>query len=520
MESLKRIKGYLAGAKGRRLLFWLILAAGIFARVWEFGIVPGDINQDEAFAGYEAYSILKYGIDTAGYRYPIYLTAWGSGMNALESYLMMPFIALFGLKVWVIRLPQVIVGCLSIWVVYLLVRRTVNEKAGMLAMFMLAICPWHIIMSRWGLESNLAPGFLLFGLYFFVLGLEKPRFLMLSALMYGLSLYAYSAFWPYIPFIILFELIYSMAYKKIRFDWNLVFSGVILAVLAVPLLIFFAINNGLMDEICTPYFSIPKLLYMRSGELSFDEKQKKLELFLSIFVDQTDNHIWNSPEKFGLFYYFSAPFGIFGLIFCIRELVSAARAKKFCPPLLLIIQLVVSLPQLILVKINATKVNIMFIPVVILIALGIYFFCEIGFKKLLPVIAAVYTVLFVSFECYYFTDYREACEPHFSYGFGDALEYAMDNGEHVYLDQNTFYPKVLFYSKLPVETFRDTVQYEYYPASYLTAISFDRFSFWVNPYEPEDDAVYVFPRGRDRGILEEAGFSFENFGLYQVACKK
>ena len=38
-----------------RLLFWLILAAGIFARVWRFGAVPGGINQDEAFAAYEAY---------------------------------------------------------------------------------------------------------------------------------------------------------------------------------------------------------------------------------------------------------------------------------------------------------------------------------------------------------------------------------------------------------------------------------------------------------------------------------
>ena len=103
-------------ARTRRALFWLILAIGIFARVFRFGLVPGGINQDEAFAGYEAWALLNYGIDTAGYHNPVYLTAWGSGMNALESYLMMPFIALFGLKVWVIRLPQLIVSCMSLWV--------------------------------------------------------------------------------------------------------------------------------------------------------------------------------------------------------------------------------------------------------------------------------------------------------------------------------------------------------------------------------------------------------------------
>lgn len=105
------------------LIFVAILAVGIFVRIWHFGTVPGGLNQDEAFAGYEAWSLLKYGVDSAGYRFPVYLTAWGSGMNALNSYLMMPFIAIFGLKVWVIRLPQLIVACLTIPAVYGVVRR-------------------------------------------------------------------------------------------------------------------------------------------------------------------------------------------------------------------------------------------------------------------------------------------------------------------------------------------------------------------------------------------------------------
>ena len=41
-----------------RIGFWLILALGIFARVFLFGDVPGDINQDEAFAGYNAFTLM------------------------------------------------------------------------------------------------------------------------------------------------------------------------------------------------------------------------------------------------------------------------------------------------------------------------------------------------------------------------------------------------------------------------------------------------------------------------------
>ena len=74
-----------------KIMFWVFLAVGIFVRVFRFGAFPSGLNQDEAFAGYEAYSLLHYGTDTAGYHNPIYLVAWGSGMNALETYLMIPF---------------------------------------------------------------------------------------------------------------------------------------------------------------------------------------------------------------------------------------------------------------------------------------------------------------------------------------------------------------------------------------------------------------------------------------------
>ena len=518
--NMNRQLNSLGDEKKNRIFFVLILLAGVFARVYQFGIVPGDINQDEALAGYEAYSILKYGMDTAGYNYPVYLTAWGSGMNALESYLMIPFIALFGLKVWVIRLPQVIAAILSLPAVYSLVRRLVDRKAALLSMLMLAICPWHIILSRWGLESNLTPAFLLFGLLFFVKGLEKPVYLVLSAFMYGLSLYCYATYWIYTPFIILLQYVYCFAKKKLKFNRYVVISAVVLAVMAAPLMLFLAINFGWIDEIRTPFFSIPKMLYMRSGELSLDEKAKKLELLKYIFVYQTDRTIWNSPTKYGLFYYISMPFALVGLGYCISRITRAVRTKAFCPELLLLVQLVVSLPQCLLIKANATKINIFFIPIVILAALGIYALEKITFRRFAAVIAAIYCVLFVGFERYYFTDYVRESDAHFSRGLEQAFDYADSRGEHVYFEEGTFYPKILFYAKTPVERFRETVVYEYYPAAYLTAYGFDKYSMWADPYHPEDNAAYVLSVGSDAGILEQSGFSKKQFGRYRVFTKE
>lgn len=49
--------------RGIWILFSVFLLLGIFIRVWRFGAVPGGINQDEAFAGYEAWALLNFGLD-------------------------------------------------------------------------------------------------------------------------------------------------------------------------------------------------------------------------------------------------------------------------------------------------------------------------------------------------------------------------------------------------------------------------------------------------------------------------
>ncbi len=76
----------------------IIFIVAIFSRVILLGEVPGGIHADEAFASYEAYSLANYGVDSWGYHNPVYLAVWGSGMSALESYLMIPFVALWGLN--------------------------------------------------------------------------------------------------------------------------------------------------------------------------------------------------------------------------------------------------------------------------------------------------------------------------------------------------------------------------------------------------------------------------------------
>ena len=520
MSETLRGGGFFERESMRKLLFWLIFAVGLFARLYRFGAVPNGLNQDEAFAGYEAWSLLHYGIDTAGYHNPVYLTAWGSGMNALETYLMIPFIALFGLKVWVIRLPQVIVACLSLPAAYGLVKRAVDERAGRTAMLLLAVCPWHIILSRWGLESNLAPGFLLFGLYFFVRAAENERFLPLSALMYGLSLYTYATIWPFVPVIIALQLAYCMAYKKIRFSRYLLLFVLILFVMAAPLLLFLLVNYGFLDEIRTPLFSVPKLLYMRSGELSLSEGKNKLWQLFQIFILQNDGNIWNSPEKFGLFYYITMPLALLGFVFCIWKFIRGLREGGYEPVSLLAVQFLAGLPLGLLLRANATKINLLFIPLILFAALGVYALSVRIRRRVLTAAVCLYAVLFIGFEGYYFTDYDAATRECFSCGLEQALEVAEEKGDTVYMDGSIYYTEVLFYAQTPTDVFRDTVQYAEYPAPFLRPVSFDRFRFGIDFSQTDETAACILPVGADTAALEEKGFTFESFGNYTVAYKE
>ena len=49
-----------------RWIFVVLMIIGILSRIVLLGKVPGGINQDEAYATYEAYSLIETGMDSRG----------------------------------------------------------------------------------------------------------------------------------------------------------------------------------------------------------------------------------------------------------------------------------------------------------------------------------------------------------------------------------------------------------------------------------------------------------------------
>lgn len=496
------------------VLFMLI---GIFSRVWQFGIMPGDINQDEAFSGYEAFSLLHYGMDSAGYRFPVYLNTWGSGMNALNTYLIIPFMALFGPEIWVIRLPQVIVAILSLWVTYLIVRRLMNQTAALCALFLLVIAPWHIGMARWGLESNLAPGFLIFGLYFFLRGMENSKYFLLAALMYGLSLYCYATIWIVVPLIVVVQLAAGLLSKKICFDRWLLLSGVLLGSLALPLLLFLMVNMGYIDDIRLPFLSIPKLLYMRSEEISLTGFLEKATRLWQIILGQTDFLVTNGTDEYGIYYKGTLSFFVLGLFYCIKSTIEHLFKKELAPEFFLLVQIGAGGLLGMLIFVNINRVNILFIPMIAVAAIGVYYLCSLIDLRYLVLPALYYLIMFNGFEHYYFTEYQELTDYYFCRGLEDAIEETISYDGPIYISRGVVHSRILFLTGEPVQEFIDTVEYFNYPSPYLEARSFGRYNFDFDPASPDINVTYCLAQNVDLAPFEAMGFTLETYGNFTVA---
>lgn len=175
----------------KKLFAILILAA--ILRLWNLGNVPPHLTSDEAALGYNAYSILKTGRDEYGELLPLIFKSFGDWKPGLFVYITVPFVAIFGLSEWVVRIPGAISGVLAVWLIYLVVGELFkNKKLQILSAALLAISPWHILFSRGAWEINLSLTLTLFGIYFFLRAIGKnPRLIILSAVFFALTLLAY-----------------------------------------------------------------------------------------------------------------------------------------------------------------------------------------------------------------------------------------------------------------------------------------------------------------------------------------
>lgn len=213
-----------------------ILSLAAFLRLWQLGVVPVSPDWDEAALGYNAYSILKTGRDEYGTFLPRALRSFDDYKPPLYTYLIIPSIAAFGLNTWSVRLPSAIMGILAILGTYFLVFKLFNKSTiAQLSALLLAISPWHLQFSRIAFEANVGLTLNIWGIYALLRGLKNSAWLYISALIFGLALYAYHSERVFVPLLVLTA---SIIWRKELFsNPKKVAIGVVIGFLTVlPLL--------------------------------------------------------------------------------------------------------------------------------------------------------------------------------------------------------------------------------------------------------------------------------------------
>ena len=189
--------------KVNKIFFLLIILLALLLRVYRLESVPPALFGDEVDVGYQAYSLWETGRDLTGRFMPFYLKSLSEFRTPLYIYSAVPFVAIFGLTEWGVRLPAVFWGLISLSGIFLLTRKLFHEKVALIAMFLAAISPWHLQYSRASFEVTMLLSFIIFGVYFFILGLARNRFYIFSAILLISGIYIYSTAVVFVPLLLL-----------------------------------------------------------------------------------------------------------------------------------------------------------------------------------------------------------------------------------------------------------------------------------------------------------------------------
>lgn len=179
------------------LFLAIITLLGGFLRFYKLGEIPAGLHRDEAFLGYNAYSILKTGRDMSGNLLPLHLKSFIYS-PAGYSYFSIPPIAVFGLNPFSIRFASAFFGALTIPLVYFLALELFKKSPlAVLSAGLLAISPWHINLSRTATENIVVTFFIILGILLF---LKKK--ILFSFLSFSLTLSLYQAPRAFLPLFI------------------------------------------------------------------------------------------------------------------------------------------------------------------------------------------------------------------------------------------------------------------------------------------------------------------------------
>lgn len=420
---------------------WLIIAILIIAgviRFWNLGNIPPSLTPDEASLGYNAYSIFKTGRDEYGKFLPIIFKSFGDYKPGLYVYLTIPFVAVFGLNEWSVRLPSAISGIIIVYLSYLIANKFLNKKFALVTALIASTNPWLIFFARGAWEANVSLMFTLLGIYFFQKSVHRSLFTVHSAFFCALTLLTYQGakLSTFIVVLVLGIIYFKDVIKIPKSDLAKAF--LVGLIISSPIII--SLFNGQSQRL--EVFSI--FSYRRPVE----ETQKFAGKFYNVFNSEPLNYFRAIAGRWfnvfsGKFLFFegdsenpvhTAPYhGVMllsdllflplGLFYLFRSKTIQPKALYFILFWLLLAPLSASISR---DTTNAVRSLNTAIPLILISSFGLYFLIN-NFKKFSVFYLAFIFLAFIYFCDSYFVHLSIHNSKYFRYGYKEAFNYISQN---------------------------------------------------------------------------------------------
>lgn len=433
--------------------------------------MPFELFGDEIDVGLQANSILKTGADYHGNKFPLLFRSFSEFRLPLFIYSDVPFIALFGLNEWGVRMVSVFWGLMGIVGAYLLINRLFNQKVAIICGFILALSPWHLQYSRQGgIESLTLVTFATFGVWAFFKGLESLRWLIISAVLFSLTFYVYATAAVFTPLIVTLLIILFRA-KILLFKTKLFIPLIIGIIILIPYININLTSKGgerfssisiwsdkkLIDDIMLKRRyeeeSTGRLFHNRPFIYLYEASGNYLKsLSLDFLFFRGDPNLRHSTGGMGEFYFIELLSVTLGFIFLVRN-----KFKSKNSFLILGWLLIAPIPSS-LTKDggnHASRLILMLIPLAILSSLG---FAEIlsnlRSRKRQLLVFIIFTIAILNITNYFHRYYKDWMRDGWRFwqtGYREALTYIKDNESkysRIYMNNSyeTILPRFLFWN--------------------------------------------------------------------------
>ncbi|CAJ1191077.1 hypothetical protein CPR19088_GLDEOEPO_02173 [Companilactobacillus paralimentarius] len=390
-----------------------------FLLLFNLGNIPG-LHTDETNYMNEVISKANFGTDIHGLKHPIYFASvWGQGQSVLYSWIVTPFIKLWGFSIFLFRLPMALLTILTILGTVLSLYFTSKDKWFSFCITLAMVTtPWFFISGRWVLDANISPIFVMLGLIFMYISTvntSQPKryvFLLCSAILLSLSAYGYVASWLYLPFLITMLFFTGLLKKWFSIKEMLAWSLVIL-ILVFPLIVFaYRVNVQHIDKITRfmfldlPYLQANRVSSLISTDGSILANIKENIIIGIQQVGLGSDHLpQNSAYPYGVIFPLMLVFtviGMFGKKTFINNNVSNFRV-------IMLEALITFIPGIMIIRPNYNHWNFLWFPLAVLTGYGLYLsFQAVGkLGKTMLVVAPIAMFVLFSFNSYFGFNHKD-----------------------------------------------------------------------------------------------------------------